>query len=210
MISKNFQKIQKNITSKAKLIAVTKYVGSAEIQELYNLGQRDFGENRVLDLEKKSQQLLQTCPEIRWHFLGTLQIRKIPKLLEISHLFALHSVSRLKELEKLKELHCTQKLFLQFNTSTESQKQGFETEKELKKAIQYCKDYGLQVQGLMTMATYRTEDTKAEARRCFSKLRELRDLYLEKSELSMGMSSDYLIALEEGSDWVRVGSLLFK
>lgn len=210
MISKNFQKIQKNITSKAKLIAVTKYVGTDEIQELYNLGQRDFGENRVLDLEKKSQQLLQICPEIRWHFLGTLQTRKIPKLLEISHLFALHSVSRLKELEKLKELHCTQKLFLQFNTSTESQKQGFETEKELKKAIQYCKDYGLQVQGLMTMATYRTEDTKAEARRCFSKLRELRDLYLEKSELSMGMSSDYLIALEEGSDWVRVGSLLFK
>ena len=103
--------------------------------------------------------------------------------------------------------------FLQVNTSGEDEKSGFETTEELVEAIAYLKRQTRQAQGLMTMGTIRTEDVEGEARRCFKKLIEIRQSLQPhqetKLQLSMGMSGDYLIARDMGSDWVRVGSKIF-
>jgi uncharacterized pyridoxal phosphate-containing UPF0001 family protein len=104
-------------------------------------------------------------------------------------------------------------LFLQVNTSGEEEKSGFEEVSDLVAALEQLRSVGREAQGLMTMGTIRTEDVKAEARRCFKKLIDLRDSLQvhqkRRLELSMGMSGDYLIARDMGSDWVRVGSKIF-
>ncbi len=209
----NFEAVRASLSGhRARLLVVSKTRPAEEVRALYALGQRDFGENRVQELEEKAAELAD-LPGLRWHLIGHLQSNKIPKLARVPNLVAVHSVDS-PELARrlLPALAPTVGLFLQVNTSGEGEKSGLEGWEEVRAAAGEIPSGRLQ--GLMTMGTLRTDHPEEEAQRCFRQLREWRDklvkeLGLSTLELSMGMSGDYLIALQEGSDWVRVGSRLF-
>lgn len=199
--------------SQAQLLVVSKTRSADEIRALYQAGQRHFGENKVQELLEKDSALADLV-DLKWHLIGHLQSNKVNKLKSISRLLAVHSVDSLSLLEKLiQTLPKSVGYFLQVNTSGEDEKSGFESTQQIQEAMAYLKRQNLQAQGLMTMGTIRTEDVAGEARRCFKNLIEIRDsLQLQQEsrlQLSMGMSGDYLIARDMGSDWVRVGSKIF-
>ncbi len=222
-IRKNLLSLQSEL-GKVQLVAVSKYSPADEIVYAYELGQRVFGENRVLDLQKKAE-ALSHLSHIEWHFIGHLQRNKVKDLLTVTHLSAIHSVDSQALLEKIiscrRELKANEKLdlFFEVNTSGEKEKNGFsqisDLELSLKKVLIEGPGLGLCPAGLMTMGTFRTDDAEAEAHRCFKQLRSMKN-ELEKSlgmsglRLSMGMSSDYQIALQYGADVVRIGSHIFK
>ncbi len=202
--------------TQTKLLVVSKTQSIDDIRTLYQLGHRDFGENRVQELEEKAL-ALSDLSDIRWHLIGHLQSNKVNKLAKISGLVAIHSVDSLELAQKL--IHALKAhptavgLFLQVNTSHEEEKSGFESFESLKSVVDFLAPYKTPVflQGLMTMGTIRTESPELEARRCFADLAHIRErLAPLKLELSMGMSGDYLMARDAGSDWVRVGSKIFK
>lgn len=202
-----------------QLLIVSKTRSLEEIQTYYELGHRDFGENRVQELSEKAEALKEKCPEIRWHMIGHLQSNKINALYAVSHLYAIHSVHDEELLEKLikaeSRLNYPVNIFLQFNTSKEAEKSGFETYTELRTAAEFALNAKkLMLAGVMTMGTLRTENFEREAGRCFQDLRvEKEKLEAEfniKLQTSMGMSQDYKIALREGSNWVRLGTMMFQ
>lgn len=215
----NWDNVRTELGGKANLLVVTKTRSADEIRELYQLGQRDFGENRVQELEEKDA-LLGDCPELRWHLIGTLQSNKISKLNKISRLHAIHSVDDFDLAQKLAKGLTGHfqgvGLFLQVNTSHEEEKSGFEDYAEVYRTAKSLLELrNVRLQGLMTMGTIRTNAPAAEAHRCFQALQEMglklqKSLELKPLELSMGMSGDYQIALEHGSTWVRVGSKIFQ
>jgi pyridoxal phosphate enzyme (YggS family) len=203
----------------SKLLLVSKTRSEEEIRAYYELGQRDFGENRVQELMEKSEHLKAACPEIRWHMIGNLQSNKINQLFLVSNLWAIHSVDDRDLLEKLIKtegrLDSPLRLFLQFNTSKEVEKSGFEDYASLKAAASLISATSkIKLQGLMTMGTLRTEDFQSEAKRCFHELNELKDKLSQELgmplETSMGMSQDYQIALDEKSHWIRLGTMMFE
>jgi PLP dependent protein len=192
------------------LVAVSKTKPVADIQALYNSGQRDFGENYVQELVEKEAQLPK---DIRWHFIGHLQSNKVKYIASFVHLIhGVDSISLLKEINKQavknnRIINC----LLQVHIAEEETKFGFglhELENQLHeldglKNVNVC--------GLMGMASFSDDTNKVRGefkklKSMFSKL-EIRNTKLEI--LSMGMSGDYIIAVEEGSNMVRIGSLLF-
>lgn len=201
-----------------KLLIVSKNRSVEEIRTYYDLGQRDFGENKVQELSEKAMILKNDCPEIRWHMIGHLQSNKIHQLYSVPNLFAIHSVHSYKLAEKLvsseNRLEQNIEIYLQLNTSHEDEKSGHETFEELLTSARIIlESKKLKLTGLMTMGTVRTDDFESEARRCFKDL--LQEKRLLESELglslksSMGMSQDYKIAIEEKSDWIRLGTSMF-
>lgn len=209
------------IGSPARLVAVSKTYPAGDVESAYKVGQRDFGENKVQELTEKAASLAESCPEIRWHFIGNLQSNKINILLKTPNLVSIHSIDSIKLLNKLLSKSPDTKIgiFLQYNTSGERQKSGFENYQDLLAAANALKSAEASgsnffFQGLMTMGSIRSEDFENAAKSCFEKLKELKSRLEEVEgfhglELSMGMSSDFQIALECGSDWVRVGSAVF-
>ncbi|NNM43818.1 MAG: YggS family pyridoxal phosphate-dependent enzyme [Chlamydiae bacterium] len=200
-------------TAEVHLLLVTKSASLSQMQEAYDLGYRDFAESRVQALLEKKVQL---PSDINWHFIGPLQSNKVNKI--VGQVSLIHSVDSenlvLKIAERSQELGITSQILLQVNTSGEDSKQGF-TEEGCMQAFQALKDLpGIEIKGLMTIAPL-TQDAKI-VRNCFARLRKLRDSLklLTKNEgafpyLSMGMSQDYKIAIEEGATHLRIGSLLF-
>lgn len=200
------------------LLIVSKTRPIEDILEYYELGHRDFGENRVQELQEKALALKDKCPEIRWHMIGHLQTNKLNNLLKVPNLFAIHSVDDRELVEKLissedKLDHAVQ-IYLQFNTSHEAEKSGFEIYTDLLSCAELLvKCSKLKLAGLMTMGTLRTENFEAEAGRCFQDL-NVEKIKLEtelglKLKTSMGMSQDYKIAVREKSDMVRIGTMMF-
>lgn len=202
-----------------KLLIVSKTRPAEDILTYYKLGHRDFGENRVQELAEKSEECKISCPEIRWHMIGNLQTNKVNNLLKVTNLFAIHSVDDRELVDKLvqaeEKLDHSVNIFLQFNTSHEAEKSGFETYTDLLESAELIsKCRWLKLAGVMTMGTLRTDNFEAEAGRCFQ------DLVVEKEKLqaelnlkletSMGMSQDYKIALREKSDWIRLGTMMFE
>ncbi len=162
-----------------------------------------LGENYLEELKEKSTQM----PGVRWHFLGRLQSRKI---LEICDLVSvIHTVSRAKELELIAK-NPRPSFFIQMNISQEAQKNGCEVE-DLPGLLSQLKGLGLEKNflGLMGMAAPLEVVGEGVVRDSFRPLRKLRDDLAPGRGLSMGMSSDYKIAIEEGSTLLRLGSLLF-
>ncbi|MFZ4714323.1 MAG: YggS family pyridoxal phosphate-dependent enzyme [Bacteriovoracaceae bacterium] len=219
VLAQTLKMVQAGLKSPTSLVAVSKTYPSADILAFYGLGVRDFGENQVQELEQKSQDLALLCPNIQWHMIGNLQTNKIRKLYSIKNLKAIHSVDRLSLVEALiKDEHLLLhdvSIFLQVKTSDEVEKSGFESNEELVQAISLLQTSSkLKIHGLMTMGKIRTEDQLGDAKICFQKLIEVRN-ELQKAflglslKLSMGMSGDYTLASLMGSDYVRVGSLLF-
>lgn len=206
------------------IVAVTKYSPIDDIFISHELGQRDFGENRVLDLQDKAQEFARRgVTDVNWHFIGNLQTNKVNRLLKIPGLKYIHSVNSLNLLESLisrEEQFRGERLglFLQVNTSDEDEKSGFNNYDTLAGAINHFLDeHGARMflAGLMTMGRIRSDNILEDARECFKKLKRYRerledDFGVTGLKLSMGMSGDYKIALEEGSDFIRVGSILYK
>lgn len=201
-------------TSGARLIAVTKTHPVDVIRELYDLGHRDFGENRVAELLEKQEAL---PDDINWHFIGHIQSKKARKL--VGRVALVHSgdrLSLLRELDKRSEGTRTDVL-LQYHIAQEESKYGLTRDS----GLQLMSDLRaeplkhVRILGVMGMAT-NTEDEQRVAEE-FSNLRsiftELKNRYFVEApdfkEVSMGMSGDYAIALKHGSTLVRVGSLLF-
>lgn len=202
---------------------VTKTVSVERIREAFEAGHRDFGENRVQELLEKKPQL---PAEIRWHFIGHLQTNKVKSLLNGSGgaSFLVHSLDRIplaEEIEKQAEKKGIEvDALLEVNTSGEATKSGFSPE-EFPAALEKIKALNrIRVRGLMTIAPLTEEEQKI--RSSFRTLRELRDRLFPNSsagrrigegeaplELSMGMSSDFEIAIEEGATIVRIGSAVF-
>nr|MBP6316195.1 YggS family pyridoxal phosphate-dependent enzyme [Chitinophagaceae bacterium] len=201
-----------------RLIAVSKTKSVAQILELYQKGQRAFGENKVQELLEKYEQLPK---DIEWHLIGHLQSNKVKYIIPFVHL--IHSVDSLKLLFEInKEATKNQKVqqvLIQIHLGNEETKFGVD-EKELIEILEYyCAENGslqnVAIVGLMGMAT--NTDDEEIIRTEFLYLRNLfrstKNTYLLHKtnfvEISMGMSSDYKIALEAGSTLIRVGSLLF-
>ncbi len=215
---KKLSEITHKLPAGSKLLIVSKTRPQSDIEIYYALGHRDFGENRVQELEEKALALKDKCPEIRWHMIGHLQSNKINALFKIPHLYAIHSVHDRDLLDQLikaqGKLSSPVNIFLQYNTSKEAEKSGFETYTDLKMAANaLIKNEKLNLAGVMTMGTLRTDHFEAEARRCFEELNvekcKLEAEYGVRLETSMGMSQDYQIALEEKSNWIRLGTMMF-
>ena len=223
-IAKNLSAIKKEL-KKTQLIAVSKYSPIEDVITAYEAHQFDFGENRVQDLKEKAEKFSElSLSKVRWHFIGHLQTNKVRDLFKIPKLYAIHSVDSLSLLEELikreNDFSGTElKLFFQVNTSHEVEKSGFETAEELNRAVELLLSRNstkLKLMGLMAMGTIRTTNFEAEALRCFKDLSAIAQ-NLEKVHglktpllLSMGMSQDYKIAITAGSDFVRIGSAIFK
>jgi len=194
-----------------RLVAVTKYAPIEAVRELVSLGHRDLGENRPQQLLERASLL---PDDVTWHLIGPLQRNKARKLLPVATL--IHSVDSLRLLEALNrlagELSLRPRLLLEVNVSGEAAKHGFSPD-ELRAAWPEITTFAsLDIAGLMTMAP-ETDDPET-ARPHFRSLRHLRDELaaagsLPLPELSMGMSGDFEVAIEEGATLVRVGSVLF-
>ena len=218
-----YNTIIKELKNKATLVAVSKTKPAEDIQALYDLGQRDFGENYVQELIEKEALLPK---DIHWHFIGHLQSNKVKYIAPFVHLIhGVDSLSLLKEINKqaLKN-NRTINCLLQVYIAKEETKFGLD-ENELQEIITQIKSElhkfkNIKVIGLMGMASF--SDDKNIVRNEFSHLKKLFDANaqlstipkdpadnFELSTLSMGMSSDYKIAIEEDSNMVRIGSLLF-
>ncbi|MCP4914801.1 MAG: YggS family pyridoxal phosphate-dependent enzyme [Oligoflexia bacterium] len=208
----------KNIT----LVAVSKKYPYEDVKFAHQAGQIDFGENRIDELVEKSECAANDHLHLRWHFIGNLQSNKISKLFNVKNLKFIHSVDSFSLLEKLygKSNILQEKVgfYLQVKTSNEKEKGGFDSYDDLAKTINLIlknQASNLKMVGLMTMSKVRTENFEEDARACFQKLKKIRkqlqqDFGLGDLSLSMGMSNDLEIAVEEGTDCVRVGSAIFR
>ncbi len=196
------------------LIAVSKTKPLSDILELYNLGQRDFGENYVQELADKQVQL---PADIRWHFIGHLQRNKVKYIAPFVHLIhGVDSVDLLKEIDKqAAKFSRVIPVLLQMHIAQEETKFGL-SEEELKKLITGLRDAPLphvRIEGLMGMASF--TDNREKIRSEFAALQKMFQQYdlktdeIHFTQLSMGMSGDYSLAIEAGSTMVRIGSLLF-
>lgn len=219
LYTQKLRDIQSKLPPETKLLIVSKTRSIEDIQLYYDLGQRDFGENRVQELAMKANALKESCPDIRWHMIGNLQSNKLNQLFVIPGLWAIHSVDSLELLEKMvkseHKLKSEVHLFFQVNTSHEEEKSGFESDSDLLGASKLISSSAkLKLSGLMTMGTLRTEHFEAEATRCFKELNQLKG-QLEHAcglrlQTSMGMSQDYELAIEEKSHWIRLGTMMFQ
>lgn len=218
-LQRKLSEVRSRLPDNVTLVIVSKTRPIEDIQMYYDLGVRDFGENRVQELYEKSELLKKKCPDIRWHMIGHLQSNKINQLFTIENLHAIHSVHDQALLDKLMKaehrLSHEVDIYLQYNTSREEEKSGFETYTELKSAAECAlRSKKLKLTGLMTMGTLRTDNFERDAGNCFQELAvEKSKLEAElniKLETSMGMSQDYEIALREGTNCVRLGTMMFQ
>ena len=214
----SFTDVTKELREKeCQLIAVSKTKPISDILELYNLGQKDFGENYVQELAEKQSQL---PADIHWHFIGHLQSNKVKFIAPFVYLIqGVDSFKLLKEINKqAQKVNRVIDCLLQVHIAQEETKFGFD-ETELTDLFTNNKSElenleNIQISGFMGMASF-TDDTE-KVRKEFRYLKSLSDkfkkLQIDNSKLtilSMGMSGDYKIAIEEGSNMVRIGSLLF-
>lgn len=215
-VKQNLQEIQENIAHyNVKIIAVTKYFGLDAILAGYEAGIRNFGESRALDavdkLEKLPEEIKQNST---FHFIGHLQSNKADKV--VKNFDVIHSVDSLKIAKTISDAACRlnkkEKVLLQINNAEEAQKSGYSKENLKKEFKEIIALEGLEITGLMNIAPLGASE--AELKRLFKDIREFRD-ELEKEfgvtlpELSMGMSNDYKIALQEGATIIRIGRKLF-
>ena len=194
------------------LVAVSKQVGMAQIEEARIAGAVIFGENKIQDAVPKVDQM--GSEGISWHFIGHLQKNKVKFLGE--HFDLIHSVDSLELAEKIAAQCQTenrvQSVLLQVNVSGETAKFGMEPGELEKQMVAFSRLKGIRVEGLMTIPPY--HPNPENSRRHFSRLRGFRDQCekqnrLSLNKLSMGMTNDFEVAVEEGATLVRVGTAIF-
>lgn len=221
MIAENLNRLKDKILQKCtelnqepdklKLVAVSKFFGIKEITEANRLGITDFGENKAQELRDKYELL---GDKVTWHFIGTLQKNKVKYVVNsASYIHSVDSTGLAEEINKqAKKLSKVQKILIEVKTSFEETKSGIAGEDEIFGLAKFCKSLSnLDLIGLMTMAPF-TNDQKI-IRKSFSNLRNLKDKLNNQGmnlvELSMGMTSDFEIAIEEGATILRIGSAIF-
>ena len=202
-------RIREAIPNHVCLVAVTKTKPVADIQQAYDEGVRDFGENRVQELIEKVDQL---PDDIKWHAIGHIQTNKAKHVANLAHL--VHAVDSIRLFDSLSK-SATEPLdvLLQVHIATESSKHGFNT-RELNEALDsnLLSNPSINIQGLMGMATFTNNELQIS--REFRNLRKVFDqikpsMGAQFDTLSMGMSGDWRIAVDEGSTMIRVGSAIF-
>lgn len=207
----NYKKIKEELEAKkVQLVAVSKLKPASDITELYNLGQKDFGENYVQELVEKYEILKHL--NINWHFIGHLQSNKVKYIAPFVYL--IHSVDSLKLLQEINKQAAKQNriinCLLQVFIAKEETKFGLdETEiQNIFTEIEKGNLNNISVKGFMAMASY--VDDESIVRKEFQQLISINlKSKIQNPILSFGMSQDYKIAIEEGSNMVRIGSLLF-
>lgn len=225
LLKNNIEKVLETINKAAKksgrtledilLVAVTKNVPSEIIRKAYEYGLRNFGENRAQELRKKYEDLKNL--EITWHFIGRIQTNKVKYFVPICEY--VHSVWREEEVAEISKragkIGKIQRVLIEVNVFGEETKAGLKLE-DVEKFLRKCEKYeNIFFEGLMTMAPY--VENPEEVRWGFRRLRKLRDYLMkidfknaEIKELSMGMSNDFEIAVEEGATMVRIGTAIFR
>ena len=187
------------------LVAVSKGRSPAAILEAYEEGQRDFGENRAPELAEKAAQLPQ---DIRWHFIGSLQTRQVK--IARPHTYLLHSLDRSRLINTWGAEENPPPTLLQVNLAAEPQKHGADPD-EVATLLERARSAGVSCLGLMTMPPQ--VENAEDNRRWFAALarlrRELSTGFPELTHLSMGMTDDYVVAIEEGATLIRVGRAIF-
>ena len=215
-IKEDLLKVKSNIKEGVCLVAVSKTKPNEDILQAYEAGQFVFGENKVQDLAKKYEELPK---DIQWHFIGHLQKNKVKYIAPFINL--IHAVDSLKLLSVInKEAVKNNRVIrclLQFHIAEESTKFGLDLDeaKEILNSSEFVDLENVEICGVMGMATY--TDDEEQIRKEFGNLKNifevLKDEYFSNQEsfkeISMGMSGDYLIAIDEGSTMVRVGSSIF-
>lgn len=216
MIKERISEIRSTLPDGVTLVCITKFHPVSALQEAYDAGERDFGESRVQELVEKQKRLPQ---DIRWHFIGHLQTNKVRQIIPFVHL--IHSVDSLRLLEVIsseaQKAGRVVDVLLEFHVAAEASKTGFAPEEaevlqtiiDLNQAPMFLREYpGVRIVGLMGMAT-NTDDTE-RIRQDFSELATIyRFLFPRGGVLSMGMSEDFPLAISEGSNMIRIGSLIF-
>ena len=221
MIAENIKHLNERIAAKClefkrnpeeiRLIAVSKFFGIDAINETRRLGIADFGENKAQELRDKYEIL---DDKVTWHFIGTLQRNKIKYAVRAaSYIHSVDSQILADEVNKeAKKLNKVQNILLEVNTSSEESKSGLTEKEEVINLVKHCSSLqNIKLIGLMTMAPF-TDDTKI-IRKSFADLRNLKDeinqIGFDLKELSMGMTNDFEIAIEEGATMLRIGSAIF-
>ena len=208
-VKANLNTILQSIPKEVTLVAVSKTRQNSAIIEAYQIGQRIFGENKVQELVQKFEELPK---DINWHMIGHLQTNKVKYIAPfVSLIHGVDSVKLLKEINKrAKQNNRVIDCLLQVHIATESTKFGFDIPK-VNEAIDSANEYqNIRIVGLMGMATF--TDNKQQVIQEFSSLKIVFDTVKNEhiTILSMGMSGDYQLAIEQGSNMVRVGSAIFE
>ena len=215
MLKTNLQSIQSNLKKELiklnrkqnslTLIAVSKKQSVEKISELIDLGQLDFGENQLQEIEAKWPLIKSRYPEIKLHFIGTIQSRKIQQIFELCD--EIHSVDRMKIVKAIKELEVKynkkRSYFIQVNTGDEPLKSGVNIAEIDQFIVEAITRYDLSIKGLMCIPPMQDNPEKH-----FQILKDIANKHQIKY-LSMGMSSDYDIAVQNGATHVRVGTSIF-
>ena len=211
-IKNNIESLRGNIPNEVTLLAVSKTKPLNELEEAYNAGIRDFGENKVQELKDKFENFHK---DVRWHFIGNLQTNKVKYL--VGKTFLIHSLSSIKLLEVIEKefgkKNITADTLIQINIGREESKGGLLEEDldTLIEAIEKCKF--VKVKGIMSVIPKGNEESN---RYYFKKVKDIFDSLKNKEFkniqmeiLSMGMTHDYHIAIEEGSNFIRIGEGIF-
>jgi pyridoxal phosphate enzyme (YggS family) len=221
MIAENIKHLREGIAAKCaefqrnpqeiRLIAVSKFFGVDAISESNRLGITDFGENKAQELRDKYEIL---GDKVTWHFIGTLQRNKVKYVVKAaSFIHSVNSAVLAEEISKeANKLNKIQKILLEVNTSLEDSKSGLVDSIEVIDLAKKCSTLSnIELVGLMTMAPFTDDENRI--RQSFSDLSKLKDEInkngFDLSQLSMGMTNDYEIAIEEGATMLRIGSAIF-
>ena len=211
-IKQNIEELKSKIPEDVKLLAVSKTKPLEELEEAYRSGMRDFGENKVQELVKKSEDF---HDDVRWHFIGQLQSNKVKYLVDKVYLIhSLGSISLLNEIEKVfGNANTVASVLIQINIGREESKSGILEENlyEFIEEIEKCNH--VSVKGIMVIIPNGDEESN---RRYFKKTKKIfEDLKAKEYKnitmniLSMGMTHDFITAIEEGSNLVRIGTGIF-
>lgn len=216
MIVKNLVDVQDSLLENVKLIAVSKTKPASDIQTLYDAGQRAFGENKVQELVEKYEVLPK---DIEWHLIGHLQSNKVKYIAPFVHL--IHGVDSFKLLKEINKegIKCNRIIpcLLQFHIAQEETKFGFSFEEaqEMLESNEFVELQHVAIHGVMGMASFTEDENQIheEFQTLHNYFQLIKSHYFKFNtdfkEISMGMSGDYKIAMEEGSTMVRVGSTIF-
>ena len=207
-ITKNLNHLYRNISNDIVVVAVSKTKPNEDILEAYNSGHKSFGENKVQELIEKHNALPK---DIEWHFIGHLQRNKVKNIIKFIHL--IHSVDSYKLLNEINKRAENENrvvdCLIQVKIATEENKYGFNFE-EIDDVINFSKNLNhINVKGFMGMSTLTNDNNIINNE--FSKLQNIFKNYKSKTLniLSMGMSNDYNLAIENGSNMIRLGSIIF-
>ena len=203
----NYLKIKNKIPSNVNILAVSKGFKSQEIKTIQNLGQNDFGESKFQEASEK-QKILQDFKKITWHFIGRIQSNKIRKI--VQNFKYIHSVDSFEKLQKISNIAFEEKknpfIMLQVKLSDDPTKGGFNPEHLILKWTEIQELQNIKLSGLMTINPKGL--SSKENTELFKKCRSLADS-LQLPDCSMGMSGDWEEAVDAGSTWLRLGSLIF-